>query len=58
MEHLGFLPDFAISKRQRRRVEVWSYVLPKTEWENEDLTLILREKMDFLADFRYKCFQC
>jgi hypothetical protein len=22
-EHLGFLPDLAISKRQRRRVEIW-----------------------------------
>ena len=22
-EHLGFLPDFAISKRQRRQVEIW-----------------------------------
>jgi hypothetical protein len=22
-EHLGFLPDLAFSKRQRRRVEIW-----------------------------------
>ena len=22
-EHLGFLPDLTISKRQRRRVEIW-----------------------------------
>jgi hypothetical protein len=22
-EHLGFLPDFAISKRQRRLLEIW-----------------------------------
>ena len=22
-EHLGFLPDLAISKRQRRQVEIW-----------------------------------
>jgi hypothetical protein len=31
-------------------------LLPKTGWENEDLTLIFREKMDFLCG--YKCFQC
>jgi uncharacterized protein with ParB-like and HNH nuclease domain len=22
-EHLGFLPDLVISKRQRRRIEIW-----------------------------------
>jgi hypothetical protein len=32
--------------------------LPKTGWENEDLILILRKKMEFFADSRYKCFQC
>ena len=31
-------------------------LLPKTGWENEDLTLILRGKKGHFC--RYKCFQC
>ena len=49
-EHLRFLPDLAVSKLQtsgrNMTIELDSRhpLLPKTGWENEDLTLILRKK--------------
>jgi hypothetical protein len=59
-EHLKFLPDLAKLQTSGRNmtIELDSRhpLLPKSGWENEDLTLILRKKNGNLC--RYKCFQC
>ena len=56
-EQLGFLPNLAISKRQKTSctnmtVELDSRIrsFQKLNGENEDLTLILRKKMETCAD--------